>query len=130
MNFTPAVNKKLYFSHIPATFPSMTTIHETDAQTLRSWLEQEQAILIDVREVEEYLDASIQGAILIPLGNLVPASLPCNPDKKIVFQCRSGKRSLYACQLFSQSGLAAAEIYNLAGGIEAWIGAALPVTRA
>jgi rhodanese-related sulfurtransferase len=86
-------------------------------EELQIWLANENAILIDVREFDEYLKEKIPGSINIPLSSFDNSKIP-NTDKKIVFQCRSGKRSFIAAEkFFSMTSLRG---YNLEGGIIAW----------
>ena len=87
-----------------------------EAHTL---LQEQKAVLIDVRETDEYHDMHIPGSQHIPLGSLT-ADAVNNPDtKKVIIHCRSGHRSHIACsQLLADNP--SAEIYNLDGGIIAW----------
>ena len=73
--------------------------------------------VIDVRENEEYESEHIDGTMAAPLSK--PLGSINNNGKKIVFMCRSGKRSLMAAQkyLFKNSS---DTVYNLTGGILAW----------
>jgi sulfur-carrier protein adenylyltransferase/sulfurtransferase len=74
--------------------------------------------LIDVREVWEFDAGHLRGAINIPLGQL-PARLPeIAHDSAPVFICRSGARSLAACNLALAAGVT--EPANLEGGLRAW----------
>ena len=80
----------------------------------------EEFLLLDVREPDEWQAAHIDGARLLPLGEL-PAKvdeLAGWKDRKIVVHCRSGARSARACRLLLESGFA--EVFNLNGGIDAW----------
>ena len=107
-----------------------------DVATAKAWLEAGEAILIDVREVSEYRDAHIDGAILLPLSNFAPTNIPQNPDKKIIMQCKSGGRSNKAGSAVleycasSNSATPAPEVYNLVGGITAWAAAGFLVLAA
>jgi len=83
-------------------------------------------VLIDVREVPEYEDAHIAGAVLLPLSKVQSDSIPENPDKKIVFQCRSGGRSMRACQIGAPA-YPDRVFYNLQGGIMDWAESGYPV---
>lgn len=75
--------------------------------------------LIDVREEFEYETVNINGE-LIPLGNIMLESEKISKDKQVVIHCRSGARSAAAImQLEQQFGFT--NLYNLKGGILAWI---------
>ena len=101
-------------------------IKEINCQTLKNWLENDQVILIDVREIEENKAARIKGSILIPLGSISLDKIPALSEKKLVMQCRSGKRSASACEklLTENPNL---DIYNLEGGIIAWSSCNYPI---
>ncbi len=94
-------------------------IKNVNAKTLKQWLENKEAVLIDVRETGEAQAKSIPDANLVPLAKVSKNNLPELANKKLVLHCASGKRSSMACQKLLQedSGL---EIYNLEGGIAAW----------
>ena len=98
-----------------------------DSATLKSWLENDEAVLVDVREQAEYDEVNIPQAHLVPLGNISCDALPA-ADKKIVIHCLKGGRGQKACVALCAEGRAF-ELYNLEGGIEAWIDAGLPVKR-
>ncbi len=95
------------------------TIHNIDATTLNSWLKNNEAILVDVREPAENQANKIEGSHLLPLSQICFESLPKYDGKKLVIHCHSGKRSQNACSklLAENKDL---EIYNLEGGIVAW----------
>ncbi|MFT6213529.1 MAG: rhodanese-related sulfurtransferase [Alphaproteobacteria bacterium] len=96
-------------------------------ETLQLWVEKDESIIVDVRELAEHDAQHIDGAILISLGDITKNILPVIGDsKKLVIHCRSGKRSLNACEklLAEDPNM---EIYNLEGGIEAWSKARNPV---
>lgn len=91
-----------------------------DAQTLKTWLDNDEAILVDVREPAEYQQASIKGSILMPLGRVDISLLPNNTNKKLVIHCARGMRGGSACEkLLSQDDDLV--LYNLEGGINAWM---------
>ncbi|MES2678059.1 MAG: rhodanese-like domain-containing protein [Pseudomonadota bacterium] len=98
------------------------TINSINPKTLQSWLQNQQAILIDVREVFENKAARIKAATLIPLATININNLPELADKKLVIHCKSGVRSFNACRLLLAQN-PNLEIYNLEGGIESWIAA-------
>jgi sulfur-carrier protein adenylyltransferase/sulfurtransferase len=74
--------------------------------------------LIDVREPFEYEIARIEGAKLIPLGEIAERLDELEREQPIIVHCHSGKRSAQAVRLLQQRGFA--KVYNLEGGIDAW----------
>ncbi len=74
--------------------------------------------LIDVREAFEYEIARIDGAKLIPLGEIAERADELPRDRPIVVHCHSGRRSAEAVRLLQQRGFG--NIYNFEGGIDAW----------
>ncbi len=88
-------------------------------------LADEAAILLDVREHDEWQAGHSTEARHTPLGALDPATLP--GDRIIIVVCRSGNRSAQATTLLRAAGLPAR---NLVGGMKAWAAAGLPVTTA
>jgi len=74
--------------------------------------------LIDVREAFEYEIARIDGAKLIPLGEVAERADELARERPIVVHCHSGQRSAQAVRLLQQRGFAT--VFNLEGGIDAW----------
>jgi len=95
------------------------SVKNIDAKTLKKCIENNEAVLVDVREPSEHEAKKIYGSNLLPLSNVCKSSLPKHENKKLVLYCHSGKRSMSACQklISEDSGL---EIYNLEGGILSW----------
>ncbi len=74
--------------------------------------------LIDVREEHEYELVNL-GGLLIPLATIIDRASEILKNKKVVFHCRSGKRSATAiAALEAEFGLD--NLYNLKGGILAY----------
>ena len=87
-------------------------------------LQQQGAILLDVREDTEWRAGHAPGARHIPLS-LLPARMKDLPARRTVITvCRSGHRSARAAALLAREGR---EVVNLAGGMNAWARAGLPV---
>src|SRR5438552_6552 len=74
--------------------------------------------LIDVREPFEYEIARIDGAKLIPLGEIAQRADELQREQMIVVHCHSGGRSAEGVRLLRQRGFT--NVYNLEGGIDAW----------
>ncbi len=88
------------------------------AETALQWLSAGEAVLIDVRDLEEYVDEHIPGAILLPLTSLDPAALPQTDGKRVILQCLTGKRSATALARLSEQGVSG--LFHLEGGLLAW----------
>jgi rhodanese-related sulfurtransferase len=90
----------------------------------RAQLQRGEIVLIDVREPAEFAGERIHGALNFPLSTFDPLALPVPADRRIVFQCGSGKRSAMAVERCQAQGVAIDS--HLAGGIAAWRAAGLP----
>jgi adenylyltransferase/sulfurtransferase len=75
-------------------------------------------ILLDVREPFEFEMAQIEGANLIPLGELPARWQELDRDKEIFVFCHSGVRSAQAAEFLRSTGFP--KVANVAGGIGAW----------
>ncbi len=76
------------------------------------------ATVIDVREVDEYIEAHVPGVRLVPLAT-VPETMDDLPiDETLYVICRSGARSLRAADFLNANGFTA---ISVAGGTSAWI---------
>jgi rhodanese-related sulfurtransferase len=82
--------------------------------------------LIDVREPNEYAAGHIPGALTMPLSRFDPAQLPRDPAKRIVFNCRSGKRTLQAIEIARLGGRRDA-CAHYEGSMQDWLAAGEPV---
>lgn len=83
----------------------------------------EGAPLIDVREPDEYTEAHVPGARLIPLGT-VPDRIGEVPRGTVYTICKVGGRSRRATEFLRAQGI---DAVNVAGGTSAWIEAGQPV---
>jgi rhodanese-related sulfurtransferase len=106
----------------------MGEIKTIDPKTLKSWLDKNEVILIDVREPLEYKESYIEKAINIPLSELIVKidGIPDLRKKKIVLQCKAGVRSMIGCQALVKENFEE-NLWNLEGGIYAWISSGFPV---
>ena len=74
--------------------------------------------LLDVREPHEVSISRIDGAFLIPLGELENRTGELPRDKRILVHCKSGGRSARAVSKLRELGFD--EVWNISGGIIAW----------
>lgn len=93
------------------------------------WLEEHagQVQVVDVREPDEFVGplGHIEGAVLLPLGNLAKEISGLKKDIPIVTVCRSGARSAQATVILGKAGFA--KVANLAGGMLRWRAQRYPV---
>lgn len=101
----------------------MDQIPEIDVQEAKRRLEQG-ALIVDVREQNEYDEAHIPGSRLLPLSEFAERYQELPKDRPLIMQCRSGARSGRATEFLLGNGYR--EVVNLAGGILAWEDADLP----
>ena len=76
------------------------------------------AFILDVRQPEEWADAHIPGATLIPLGDLESRINEVPKDQEIVVVCRSGNRSATGRDILKQAGFS--QVTSMAGGLNEW----------
>ena len=75
--------------------------------------------LIDVRQPDEYAFAKIDGAKLIPLGEIIARMDELDASRETVVHCKMGGRSARAIEALERSGYTGT-MKNLVGGITAW----------
>ena len=82
------------------------------------------AVLFDVREVDEYVEAHAPGAQLIPLSELAERADEFPTEGDLLIICKSGGRSMRVCEFLAERGVQAT---NVGGGTGAWIRAGFKV---
>ncbi len=104
-------------------------IQEIKPQALRESLDDD-LVIIDVREVDEYDRGSIPGVVNVPRGilefelarhpilNCDPHPVVSKPAQPIYLYCRSGGRSALAAATLQSMGFE--NVWSLAGGFDAW----------
>ncbi|WP_018867156.1 MULTISPECIES: rhodanese-like domain-containing protein [unclassified Thioalkalivibrio] len=92
-------------------------------------INQDDALVLDVREDSEVAAGRIGGAKHIPLGSLKKrmGDIEKYKDKPVVVYCRSGNRSASAAQQLTAAGFE--DVVNLQGGIQAWQSANMPIKK-
>ena len=104
------------------------SVPQITADALAARLAAGEVELIDVRGAAEWRDGHIDGARHVPLGYLAARLADLPADRPLVVQCRTGARSAIAASLLRRLGRD--DVTNLAGGIEAWHAAHLPLRAA
>lgn len=81
-----------------------------------------EALLLDVREDDEWQAGHSPAAAHMPLGQLEPTAV--SKDRPVITICRSGARSAKAAAALAAAGH---QVSNLEGGMKAWSAAGLPI---
>ena len=107
----------------------ITGINSLLPQEATLLINHENAIVLDVREDNEYNQGHILNSMHIPLSQLSDriSRLEKYHDHPIIASCMSGNRSGRACSLLKKNGFE--KVHNLKGGIIAWQNASLPLTK-
>ncbi len=103
------------------------TLPQITVQTLQAALHDGTApLVLDVRDDSEWAEGHIAGAIHIPFQQIQRRLAEVPPGRTIATICGGGIRSSIAASLLQRAGYAA--VQNVAGGIDAWRAAGLPMT--
>jgi rhodanese-related sulfurtransferase len=92
---------------------------EVDVTTAAT-LERDGAFILDVREPDEWAAGHIDGATLIPLGQLSSRTGEVPRDRQVVVVCRSGNRSAQGRDILLGAGFKS--VTSMAGGMNDWAG--------
>lgn len=103
----------------PPALPAVTPREAHDA------VARENALIVDVREPDEWAEVRIPGARHIPLGTIAERASEIPRDRLVFLQCRSGARSARATQALREAGYT--NVRNLEGGISEWAAYGLPL---
>ena len=100
-------------------------LHKLSPQQVRERLHAGRAVLVDIREPDEFVRSHIAGAQSQPLSIWEKAHLSVDPDADVIFTCRSGMRTAGACDRLAAR--VSGDAFVLDGGLDAWVKAGLPV---
>ena len=86
-------------------------------------------VLIDVREADEFASGHLPDARNLPLAKLGERAGEVEKlkGKPVIVCCASGMRSAKACKELATLGFT--NVQNLAGGVDAWVGAGYPLKK-
>lgn len=104
-------------------------IKEVNSAAALQLINHKNAVVLDVRESSEYDAGHVLNSKLLPLGKLKErmGELEKFKNQPIVVVCRSGNRSGTACFILGKQGFN--QVYNLAGGVQAWQKSNLPLEK-
>ena len=84
-------------------------------------------VLLDVREINEFEEVRAPGAVLMPTSLFMTRVESLPTDRPLMVVCHMGGRSAAVAGFLIRSGRS--DVVNVAGGMEAWERAGLPVRR-
>lgn len=100
-------------------------LHKLSPAEVKARLDAGRAVLVDIREPDEFARAHVPGARSQPLSAWERAHLAVDPDADVIFSCRTGTRTAGACDRLAARVVGNA--FVLDGGLDAWTRAGLPV---
>jgi rhodanese-related sulfurtransferase len=100
-------------------------VPEVDPLSVEQWRRAGTAVIVDVREPDEFEEERIPGALLFPKSQFDAAAFPRFGDLKLVIVCLGGKRSLTVGEALR--GVGRIEAVSLKGGMLGWMAAGLTV---
>lgn len=85
------------------------------------------AVIVDVREPNEFAKGAIENAINVPLGKLDNEleGLAKHKNHPVIVVCQTGTRSVPACKTLTKAGFS--DVYNIIGGMQSWEDNKLPI---
>ncbi len=110
---------------VPVAAEAPSPVPEVDPLSVEQWRRAGTAVVIDVREKDEFEEERIPGALLFPKSEFNPATFPSFGPLKLVLVCLAGKRSLAVGEALRAAGRP--EAVSLRGGMLGWMAAGLPV---
>jgi rhodanese-related sulfurtransferase len=84
-------------------------------------------VLLDVRETGEFAAVRAPGAVLVPTSSFTARVAEVPTDRPVMVICHMGSRSAAVAGFLLRSGRS--DVVNVAGGMDAWERAGLPVRR-
>lgn len=105
------------------------TLSSVSPQQAAQMQSQQKAVIVDVRENDEWNAGHIAGAIHIPLSEIPNRvdELAKYQNSQLIMQCRSGARSTKAVDILTKAGFS--NVHNLDGGLNAWQKANLQIQQ-
>jgi rhodanese-related sulfurtransferase len=97
---------------------------ELDPATVNTLLQSGEAVLVDVREDEEFAEEHIAGSHLYPMSDFEVDKWPSFPGKKVIISCLGGVRSAAIGNKLISAGHG--WVTHMKGGLNAWKDSGLP----
>ncbi|MEK9726419.1 MAG: rhodanese-like domain-containing protein [Rhodospirillaceae bacterium] len=103
----------------------MRTVTPSEAQDVARWLDQNAAMIVDLREPDEIGGDCLSDAVSMPPSRFDPGALPAGHGKRVVFLSNDGVFSASAGQVAVDDGWLP-QSWFVEGGARAWAAAGLP----
>jgi rhodanese-related sulfurtransferase len=103
----------------PAPLPPTVSVSQASALRARG------ALLIDVRQPEEWVQGHVPGSALIPIDDLPSRLRELPRDRTIVVVCHSGKRSRFGRDVLLKAGFT--QVASMSGGLAQWEAQGQPI---
>ena len=109
----------LLFSCLMLSSALAASVQNVDSRTAQKMLkENAEVYLLDVRTPQEYFQARLADAHLIPIDKFLARIKEVPTDRPLIVYCAVGARSSQVAEYLARNGYP--EVYDLRGGIEAW----------
>lgn len=95
----------------------MSQVENVPASDWESWVKENEAMVLDVREPFEWDLGTLPGSTLISMGEIIARLAELDSDRAVLCVCRSGARSGQVAAYLAASGFET--VANLAGGVKA-----------
>ena len=105
----------------------MTVLTKLTPNVASARLKSGKAVLVDIREPDEYAREHIPGSISLPVSALESADLTLEAGQNAIFHCKSGMRTDSNCAILAQH--VEGEAFMLEGGLDAWRAQGLPTAK-
>lgn len=104
----------------------VANISSTEAVVL---MNRAKPLILDVRDATEFAAGHIQGAKHIPVAELAARMKEIEKfkDKPVLVHCQKGMRATAACSILKGQNFS--QLYNLQGGLNAWVEAKMPLVK-
>lgn len=104
--------------------PAIRSIDVAEAER-RLREDPDRPLLIDVRELNEFVEVRAPGAVLLPMSTFAARAGELPSDRPLMIVCHTGGRSSAVTGFLARAGRT--DVVNVAGGMEAWERGGLPV---
>jgi len=119
------------FLYLNALYKEKSTAYkQVNVDQLTRLVNQQNAQLIDVRPKEAFAEGHIVNAINLPLEDINAGKVKLDKLKKkpVIVYCQVGRSSAAASKKLNEAGFE--QVFNLQGGINAWLNDKLPLSKA